>query len=921
MTTRPAIIISPALKLLTEHKRWLIWRWEKKDNGELTKVPYQGHATSRKADTTNAQHWCYVRSAMLAYAEGRCDGVGYVLTDGTIGAFDLDDCRNAATGEIHPFAKDLINRAGSYVEVTPSGEGLRIIGLATSDNRLHRKLPVPNADDMSCEFYRKAERFITITGNQIGDATELANIDALLDKTLAELERAKKEKPKPKDPKPKQHDLDSLIKDGCGEDFGGDRSRAVWFVIHALLKQGRAADDIVTLLLDRQNGISAHIYEKSNPEDYARKQVEKAQKEQSEDPSTEIERLAKLSALEYEQQRKDAAEKLGISRVKILDQLVQAERVRLGLDGGDDGRQGRAISFPESEPWPEPVNGAELLDEIATAVRNYVVMSDHYRDICALWCVHCPLINYFLVSPRLGVQSPTKQCGKTTLFDVLARLTPRPLSTQNMTPAVVYRVVEPHQPTLYIDEGDTFLYDHDDLRGILNGNRKGSTVLRTVGDDHEPRAFSVYTAVAIAMIGQLPDTLHDRSVIIDLKRRLRNESITPFRPDRADHLDVLARKAARWAQDHADSIAERDPIMPDGIINRTADNWRPLLAIADAAGEEWGKRARKAAEASRSGEADEASRLELLLGDIRDVRDEKDITQIASGDLVQALIDKDGRPWAEMGKTGKTLTQAKLARLLKPVRIPSQKIMVPHKAGITGEEFNKEVRGYVFADFDEAFERYLPQKGESKCRSVGDAANTGTSDDSKVSEPKTVRHFETCEKSNNDGLSDASTLSKGVSGKNTHVPTAKVKSDDLPYLGEPVEVPDLGRDPFDEHGASVAPQDQGRVASVPFMLTQEMKRRLRVCGYSDEQIAGMTPQEAHDILGQLAAQPTNAGIEAGLTQERRAELAEWRRRWIADGQKPEDLDDNLRFIIREEIDDQSRVEAEFERIMKMVAAT
>src|SRR5262249_57933874 len=100
---------------------------------------------------------------------------------------------------------------------------------------------------------------------------------------------------------------------------------------------------------------------------------------------------------------------------------------------------------------------------------------------------------------------------------------------------------------------------------------------------------------------------------------------------------------------------------------------------------------------------------------IRDIRDEKDITQISSGDLVQALGEKEGSPWAEMGKSGKPLTQAKLARLLRPVRIPSQKIMVPHKGGITGDEFNKEVRGYVFADFEEAFERYLAPKGVSKC--------------------------------------------------------------------------------------------------------------------------------------------------------------------------------------------------------------
>src|SRR5262249_45252463 len=223
------------------------------------------------------------------------------------------------------------------------------------------------------------------------------------------------------------------------------------------------------------------------------------------------------------------------------------------------------------------------------------------------------------------------------------------------------------------------------------------------------------------------------------------------------------------------------------------------------------KRARKAAEASHDAAGDEGSRLELLLGDIRDIRDEKDITQIASGDLVQALVDKDGRPWAEMGKTGKPLTQAKLARMLKPVRIPPQKIMVPHKGGITGQEINKEVRGYVFADFDEAFERYLPPKGDSKCRSVGNPTNTGTSDDSKVSEAEDLPTLSKCEKSNNDGLSDTSTLSKGGSGEKTRVWTkGPTSSDGFPaYTGPIVPVPDLGPDSLDEHGASRAARESG----------------------------------------------------------------------------------------------------------------
>jgi hypothetical protein len=120
----------------------------------------------------------------------------------------------------------------------------------------------------------------------------------------------------------------------------------------------------------------------------------------------------------------------------------------------------------------------------------------------------------------------------------------------------------------------------------------------------------------VALIGSVPDTLHDRSVCIDLKRRLRTETVEPFRPDRATQLTVLARGAVRWAQDNAETIADADPKMPYGIINRMADNWRPLLAIADAARGDWPERARKAAEAAHfAAGGDDASRLELLLSD------------------------------------------------------------------------------------------------------------------------------------------------------------------------------------------------------------------------------------------------------------------------------------------------------------------
>src|SRR5262249_45491358 len=266
---------------------------------------------------------------------------------------------------------------------------------------------------------------------------------------------------------------------------------------------------------------------------------------------------------------------------------------------------------------------------------------------------------------------------KTTLLDVLSRLVPRPLPSQHVTPAAIFRVVEAHQPTLLIDEADTFLYDNDDLRGILNGNRKGSRVLRTVGDDHEPRAFSVYTAVAIALIGQLPDTLHDRAVIIDLQRRRASEPITSFRPDRADHLDVLARKMVRWAKDHTDRIAERDPEMR--LINRRADNWRCLLAIADEAGGAGPEGAGNSAEASHNAGCGDAARLGLGQGDMRPISGGK--AELPSVGLVKALVAIEGCRWGEMGKARKPLTQNGLARMLKPLGIRSEDIWIGSSDG------------------------------------------------------------------------------------------------------------------------------------------------------------------------------------------------------------------------------------------------
>jgi hypothetical protein len=487
------------------------------------------------------------------------------------------------------------------------------------------------------------------------------------------------------------------------------------------------------------------------------------------DDGAEIERLARLAALEYERTRKAAGERLGIKRLSLLDSLVKAKRAELGLDGGDD-KQGEAIEFPEIEAWPEVIDGAQLLDDLATTIRSHVVMSDYERDICALWTVHSYLIRRFMISPKLWVRSTVKNCGKTTLLDILSHLVFRAWVTGSITKAALFRVIAKWHPTLLIDEVDTFVGDDEELRGMLNNShRYDGVVTRTVGDDHEPRKFRVYAAVALSGIGGIAVTLVDRSVITALKRRRPNEPIKPLRIGRMGHLHELRRRITRWVADHEERVGDRDPKMPDGTINREADNWTVLLAIADEAGGAWPERARKAAVAAHIVHAaDNASRTEQLLADIRASFRETDGTTsanvqkmldgtayVASADLVAALVDLEGHPWAEYGKGRRALTQHQLARLLRPLGITPQKV---------GPKDNR-VNGYVCAPFQEVFERYLGPEGglQPDTRTPCDEIRTSATSQPDSADPWSP--VAKCKKTNNDGLESGCPLAEGGNGK------------------------------------------------------------------------------------------------------------------------------------------------------------
>jgi putative DNA primase/helicase len=458
-----------------------------------------------------------------------------------------------------------------------------------------------------------------------------------------------------------------------------------------------------------------------------------------------ITRLAALPPLAYERQRDAEANNLGV-RVSVLDGLVNDKRPKSGSQ--DDTLQGQSADLAEVEPWPEPVNGAEVLAEVATTFTRYAVLPAGAGDALALWCAHAHAFRAFLCSPRLNIFSPEKRCGKTTLRDVVAVFVPRPLLTENLSVAVLFRLVDDKAPTILADEYDAWMRDNDELRGMLNsGHRRGGMAYRCEGDNHEVRGFRVHAPVVLCGIGPLPGTLHDRSIVIPLERAKPGELHARFDSRHMEPEHELCRKLARWCADNSAALEASDPTLPSGAFNRQADNWRPLFAVAEQAGGDWPGRAAAAyAKLTATEDVDAQGIGAALLADIRQVFTDAEAEHMFSKKLVESLCALTDRPWPEAHK-GRQITEAWLARRLRSFGVVSRNI----------RHGTQQAKGYAVEDFAEVFERYLPTQGPTKRPSVPTPENIDVASHSEASQPEIMGRLENTVSVNNDKPWDAGT--------------------------------------------------------------------------------------------------------------------------------------------------------------------
>ncbi|WP_328990056.1 DUF3631 domain-containing protein [Kribbella sp. NBC_01245] len=353
----------------------------------------------------------------------------------------------------------------------------------------------------------------------------------------------------------------------------------------------------------------------------------------------------------------------------------------------------------------EPIDGADVLDEVSAAVARYVILPSASASVAVtLWIAATHAVPAWNCAPRLVIRAPERRCGKSRLLDMVEGMSHRPLMTVNASPSAVYRSIgmaPSDPPTLLIDEADTIFGpkagDNEDLRGLLNaGHQRGRPALRYDAGSRAVEKIQTFAMAALAGIGAMPDTIEDRAAVIRMRRRAPGEEVQPYRVRRdGPELDDLRQRLNQWITAHLDVLTAAAPDMP--LEDRAADTWEPLIAIADLAGRQWPRAARKAAVALTSDRdaGDEGSTPTRLLSDCRTAFQDADALPTAV--LLDRLRSDPEGPWATLGANG--LTAMKMGNLLREFEIRSGTIRFT-----TGQ-----AKGYVRSDFTDAWNRYCPE--------------------------------------------------------------------------------------------------------------------------------------------------------------------------------------------------------------------
>ncbi len=373
----------------------------------------------------------------------------------------------------------------------------------------------------------------------------------------------------------------------------------------------------------------------------------------------------------------------------------------------------------------------------AFVARFSVFPSEHCAPTLALWYAHTHASEQFYVTPRLVLDSAEPGSGKTRVLEVAQYLVRAPEMTISATPAALFRLVSMGPITILFDEVYAIFNpknggNHEDLLGLLNAvYKRSATIARCVGyaKNMKVERFPVYAPAALAGIaGAMPTTITTRAITIHMRLLRHDEPVEPFRERQvARQAQPLLEQLAAWIDSTSPRLSDAQPDMPEGVTDRPAEIWEPLLALADTAGGRWPDTARNACRHFVLDTGPHTTSLGVrLLADLREIFARAGTGRLRTTDILTALCDLDEAPWGDLD--GRPLDARRLAKELDRYGVKP----APYKDG-------KTVKGYQTTGargLADAWDRYLPPRHHPSV--IGNCGNHGNPAGQPVTDPYPV---------------------------------------------------------------------------------------------------------------------------------------------------------------------------------------
>ena len=345
-----------------------------------------------------------------------------------------------------------------------------------------------------------------------------------------------------------------------------------------------------------------------------------------------------------------------------------------------------------------------VLTKMADGIRSHLILEHpSHADAAALWAVATYRMDLWSIFPKFLISSPEKECGKTTFLELLEAIVLKPVMAANVTASSFFRLIEEMQPTFLIDEADLSIKNNNQLLSLFNASHRKRGAFKinsevTVKGNWTPKQWSLWTPQVIAGIGQQEDTLMSRSICINLRRKMHNETVASVALDYYESLEKLRTHLENWTSQI--NLTDHTWEVPSQGSDRSKDNWKPLFVVAAKAGGGWIDKAHAAYEQLEvnSKASNSISTGTELLMDIRRILARKDVSKVRASELREELILLEDSEWYSFNNY-RGITQKWLSNKLKGYGVETEK--------------TRDANVYLTNELEELFKRYLPPETDS----------------------------------------------------------------------------------------------------------------------------------------------------------------------------------------------------------------